>query len=76
MPIPCQTLPANLTAPTEIPLPPGAGNRLTYGQSVQWNDLLLAALERANTDKKHIREAQEKIQELRHVKTESVKKND
>ncbi|WP_459167169.1 Rz1-like lysis system protein LysC [Pectobacterium brasiliense] len=76
MPIACIPLPANLTAPTAIPMPQGAivNNRLTYGQSVNWNSLLLAALESANNDKAKIRQA-EQLREQQHAKSGTAEKN-
>ncbi|WP_444543900.1 Rz1-like lysis system protein LysC [Pectobacterium aroidearum] len=76
MPIACVPLPANLTEPTVIPLPQGAivNSRLTYGQSVSWNSLLLAALESANNDKAKIRQA-EKLREQQHAKSGTAEKS-
>ncbi|RRO02457.1 Rz1 lytic protein [Pectobacterium aquaticum] len=76
VPIVCVPLPANLTAPTVIPLPQGAivNNRLTYGQSVNWNSLLLAALESANHDKALIRQAEQQ-RERQHAKSGTAEKN-
>lgn len=77
MPAQCLPLPAALTEPTPIPLPPGlVGLRLKYGQSVQWNGLLLAALESANRDKAAIREAeQRRTEETQNVKSGAVEEN-
>ncbi|RJL44558.1 hypothetical protein D5078_13690 [Pectobacterium carotovorum] len=76
VPIACVPLPANLTAPTVIPLPQGAivNNRLTYGQSVGWNGLLLAALESANKDKALIRQAEQQ-REQQHAKSGTAEKS-
>ncbi|WP_425595193.1 hypothetical protein [Pectobacterium versatile] len=69
-------MPENLTEPTVIPLPQGAivNNRLTYGQSVNWNSLLLAALESANKDKALIRKAEQQ-REQQHAKSGTAEKS-
>ncbi|WP_444547176.1 Rz1-like lysis system protein LysC [Pectobacterium odoriferum] len=76
MPIVCVPLPANITEPTVIPLPQGAivNKKLTYGQSVNWNSLLLAALESANHDKALIRQAEQQ-REQQHAKSGTAEKN-
>ncbi|QHQ26375.1 peptidase [Pectobacterium parvum] len=76
VPMACVPLPANLTTPTAIPMPPSAvvNNRLTYGQSVNWNSLLLAALESANNDKALIRQAEQQ-REQQHAKSGTAEKN-
>ncbi|XBW27443.1 Rz1 lytic protein [Pectobacterium colocasium] len=57
-------------------MPQGAivNNRLTYGQSVNWNSLLLAALESANKDKALIRQAEQQ-REQQHAKSGTAEKN-
>ncbi|WP_428321300.1 Rz1-like lysis system protein LysC [Pantoea ananatis] len=51
MPAQCQHLPAELLAPTVVPEPRMSGAHLTWGESLEWNDALLDALDSANKDK-------------------------
>ncbi|MDY4315314.1 hypothetical protein SOW02_10240 [Pectobacterium actinidiae] len=57
-------------------MPQGAivNNRLTYGQSIGWNSLLLAALDSANNDKALIRQAEQQ-REQRHAKSGTTEKS-
>lgn len=45
-----------------------AGDRLTYGEVVEWSSMLLDALDSANKDKAAIRQADTARGEVNHVK--------
>ena len=51
VPAQCPRLPAELYQATPVPEPRMAGKRLSWGESLEWNDALLDALESANKDK-------------------------
>ncbi|MHC9060037.1 Rz1-like lysis system protein LysC [Pantoea sp. y20] len=51
VPAQCPRLPAELMQATAVPEPRMAGSRLSWGESLEWNDALLDALDSANKDK-------------------------
>ncbi|WP_420843484.1 Rz1-like lysis system protein LysC [Lonsdalea britannica] len=51
VPAQCLSLPAELFQATPVPEPRVMGKRLSWGESLEWNDALLDALDSANKDK-------------------------
>lgn len=51
VPAQCPRLPAELLQATAVPEPRMTGPRLSWGESLEWNDALLDALDSANKDK-------------------------
>lgn len=51
VPAQCLRLPAELFQATPVPEPRRTGARLAWGESLEWNDALLDALDSANKDK-------------------------
>lgn len=51
VPAQCLRMPPELLQPTPVPFPHLSGQRLLYGEALEWTDLLIDALDSANKDK-------------------------